>query len=68
MAQKPVFGGENHPIDKHLTKETKSVKISLQSRNRRFVRNTTGFSKKPEIHNTMMAIMIHQRNYKFHTL
>ncbi|MCZ2355963.1 MAG: IS1 family transposase [Bacteroidia bacterium] len=60
-----VFGGGNHHIGKHLTKEIEDVNSSLRARNRRFVRKTTCFSKKSENHDAQITIMLHQWNHSF---
>ena len=66
-AFKNVFRNENHQIGKHLTKDIEGVNTSLRARNRRFVRQTTYFSKKEIYHEAAIKIMIQQRNYQYHT-
>ncbi|MCZ2355069.1 MAG: hypothetical protein LC115_00015 [Bacteroidia bacterium] len=44
-----VFGGRNHQIGKHLTKEVEGVNNSLRARNRRFVRGLLTFPRKQRI-------------------
>jgi IS1 family transposase/transposase-like protein len=66
-AFKRVFRHENHQIGKHLTRQIEGVNASLRARNRRFVRQTTCFSKKDKYHAAAIKIMFQQQNYAYHT-
>lgn len=64
---KNVFAKENCVIGKQGTKHIEGVNNSFRHRNRRFVRQTTCFSKKEENHRAAFAIIIQQHNYAYHT-
>jgi insertion element IS1 protein InsB len=66
-AFKRVFRHENHQIGKHLTRQIEGINDSGRARNRRFVRQTTCFSKKDKYHAAAIKIMFQQRNYAYHT-
>lgn len=57
-----VLPAEKHKVGKGFTKNIEGVNTCLRARNRRFVRQTTGFSKKKENHLASSNIMFNYRN------
>ena len=57
-----VLPPNKHKIGKAYTKNIEGVNTSIRTRNRRFVRKTTCFSKKKENHIASLNIMFNYRN------